>query len=294
MENFIFIFFCLAVLVGMTVIPFIFGRIRAVHNPSGVVMSFRAIVSCSILCAVAGFFTQGYTSAVIQFLSVCTVSAAMNICLNRAVAEVTQSQAGRFIGYSFAAMAVFGAIFFFLPFAEIPTSFTLTVMCALLLVSAVSFDPPEQVKQNEPETELRPPAPRGFLIQAFAVLILYVIVSSILDGIYFFDEAFDKVPHFMFFILLYSAAVDAGAGYMFDKFRWGMTAAAAFLLICCGQSMSFFSSHDLLIFPYTIFSNAGNIALEVFLVALPVVYCAQTGRNGIWKLLPGLGYLPHA
>jgi DNA-binding CsgD family transcriptional regulator len=78
------------------------------------------------------------------------------------------------------------------------------------------------------------------------------------------------------------------AGYVFDKYRWGTSGAVAFLLICLGQSVSYFSESAFPVFPYAVFSNAGNNTLEVFLVALPAVYCAETGKKGIY---PGLGYI---
>jgi DNA-binding CsgD family transcriptional regulator len=53
--------------------------------------------------------------------------------------------------------------------------------------------------------------------------------------------------------------------------------------------MSYFSENSLLVYPYTIFTNAGNVSLEILVTAIPVIYAAREGR-GKFRIVPGLGY----
>jgi DNA-binding CsgD family transcriptional regulator len=55
--------------------------------------------------------------------------------------------------------------------------------------------------------------------------------------------------------------------------------------------MSFFSQHELLVYPYTVFSDAGNITLEVLTVVLPLAYCSGAGKSGGPGIAAGFGFV---
>jgi hypothetical protein len=113
------------------------------------------------------------------------------------------------------------------------------------------------------------------------------ILSIYWSSLSFFESAFNRIPHFLFFIYIYESAVSIVGGYVIDKYKFSEICAAAFLLICIGQSMSFFSQNELMVIPYTIFPDAGIVTLLSMAAGLPVFYCAKTGRTGI---LPGFGH----
>jgi DNA-binding CsgD family transcriptional regulator len=163
-------------------------------------------------------------------------------------------------------------------------------MCGFLAIAALFFgahasEATERSKADMP-TE---PLPKPILRLAFLILCLYVLVGGMLDNLYFFDEAFGQIPNFMFYILLYAVVIDIAAGFAFERMNAAAVIICAFVLICVGQSMSFFSQNALLVYPYTLFSNAGNMVMEIFLISLPVAYCAYSQRKP--GILPGLGYI---
>jgi len=89
-------------------------------------------------------------------------------------------------------------------------------------------------------------------------------------------------------LLLYNIFKDLLMGYVFDKHKWMISGAAAFLLIGAGQSMTFFTDKTLLAYPYIALTGMGTIMCEILMVGLPIAYCIRTGKRGI---IPGLGYI---
>jgi DNA-binding CsgD family transcriptional regulator len=182
---------------------------------------------------------------------------------------------------------------FYLPSVDVPAGAALAVMCVSLAASAFSFIavdvrseplPPE----GDASWMSSPFPPRRVILGSMASILFFVVIAGILDNIYFFESALNGIPYFTFWFLLYNSLTDAAAGCLFDRYRWTSVAAASFAAICIGQSMSFFTKYDLMAYPYLLLSGGAQIVLEVFLVALPIAYCARTGMRGI---LPGLGYI---
>jgi hypothetical protein len=254
----------------------------------------RLILTVTAVAAIASYFAKGYAALTFQFITTFFVAGAIALCMRRMGSGLlAPRRAGWFIGCAFTIMAVSGAVLFFLPFAEIPTGIILIVLCVFLAIAAVAFE----TKSSDMAVDYDKPSPltnyeplAGRLVRlAFLVLCLYALVAGLLDNIYFFNEAFDLIPNFMFYILLYAAVTNVAAGFLFGRMDAAAAVICAFVLICAGQSMSYFSQNVLLVYPYTILSNAGNNFLAVYLTALPIAYCAVTGRKP--GILPGLGYI---
>ena len=254
---------------------------------------FRILVFLAIPLTVVGYFSKGPFALALDFITVIMVSGAMSLCLDKVVLFIRVGETGRFIGICFAVMATLGNILFFLPFYEVPTQVSLVVVCAVLLIALLAF--PQTGKDREAVSDpveddwiLEPFPQKEWIQKAIIVVGLYAIIAGMLDNLYFFDDAFSLIPNFLFYILLYSSIIDLLAGYLFDKGKWFAVILGAFLCICLGQSMSFFSSNALLIFPYTVLSTAGSITLEVFLVSLPLIYYKKRRQGWIFA---GLGYV---
>ena len=291
LENMIFVLFSLAVVIGMISVPLIFDKSRLRDNPAVSAIAVRVSILLTAAAAIASYYAKGHLALAFQFVTTCLTSGVMAVCLRRLAGGLFPVRhIGRFIGLSFAVMALSGAVLFFLPFAEIPTQITLIVMCAFLAMAAVCFDANGSGSEQAEESEgCEASLSARILRLTLLVLCLYVLAGGLLDNIYFFDEAFEIIPNFMFFILMYAFICDIAAGFVFGRVSSAAAVIAAFVLICVGQSMSFFSQNVLLVYPYTIFSNAGNNMMEIFLISLPVAYCACTRRKP--GILSGLGYI---
>jgi DNA-binding CsgD family transcriptional regulator len=296
--NFVFISYCFALIVGITVFPAMLRRLSDGWNSREAVTASRIFVLSPILPTMLGYFTEGAVSVVFQVFSMALVAGAIGLCLNQAAGTAPkQPHMGRFVGCAFSIKAMSGAILFFFPGMEISAGAAVAVLCLLPAAAAVSLTrSAEDFRESDSENvtkEISDQAtalpPRKIILQVGGVICLYAIVSGLLDNIYFFDAAFEKIPHFMFFILVYDSVIYATAGYVVDRYRWSTVASISFLLICVGQSMSFFSQHELLVYPYTVFSDAGNAALEVLTVTLPLVCCSRAEKpNG---LMAGFGFI---
>ena len=296
-ENLIFLFFCSAMILGMCVAPLLKRLLCKNENSQGAKSSrsatalFRFFLLLAIPLTVVGYFSKGPFALALDFITVIMVSGAMSLCLDQVVLFVRVGETGRFIGICFAVMATLGNILFFLPFYEVSTHVSLVIVCVVLLIALLAFprvgNDQETVSNPVEDDWILEPFPQKDWIQkAIIVVGLYAIIAGMLDNLYFFDDAFSMIPNFLFYILLYSSIIDLLAGYLFDKGKWFAVILGAFLCICLGQSMSFFSSNALLIFPYTVLSTAGSITLEVFLVSLPLIYCKKRRQGWIF---PGLG-----
>ncbi|MDR1132564.1 MAG: hypothetical protein LBL05_00285, partial [Synergistaceae bacterium] len=283
--NFIFILFCFAIVVGITASPMIISRLMKTRNLKyGAV--FRIFVISAIPTTVLSYFMSGVPALVCQFLSAALDAAGISVCLNQAASgAIPPERIGRFFGGAFGIMTLSVAVIFFLPTVEIPTGAVVVALCVFLALAAVLFegDGPDMPRAGAGAPAANP-MPHGTVLAAGGVICLYAVISGLLDNIYFFESAFDRFPHFLFFIYLYESAISIAGGYAIDKFKFSEVGAAAFLLICVGQSMSFFSRNELLVIPYTIFSDAGVNTLALMAAGLPVFYCAKTGRVGV---LPG-------
>jgi DNA-binding CsgD family transcriptional regulator len=292
-ENVIFIVFCFAIVAGMTVIPAILARLGVYENSRRTALAVRIFAAVGVLCVLRGYFAEGMEALVSQFFATVMMAGMMNICLNRAAnGGIDQRRVGRFIGFYVSAAGVFAIALFFLPSHAAPDGVVLAAVCMFLIVAAVAFEAREPrslaAECGFPERE-RAPAPRGITRRAIYAIALFIIIAGILDNIFFFESAFEEIPHFMFFTLVYGCFTVIAAGYACDRFKWSAVAAVSLLFICFGQSMSYFSENGLLVYPYAIFTNAGNVSLEILLTALPVIYSAREGR-GKFRVIPGLGY----
>ena len=312
MDNMIFMLFCLAVVSGMIASPLLLDGMRLSESPSRLAAAVRAAAAVTAVSAVASYFTSGLFALAFQFVTTFFTAGAMAVCLRRIACGLLPPQRiGRFVALSFAVMALSGAILFFLPFAEIPTGVILVVICGFLAVAALfckagfaeagEYDnldaTAEAGKYGRPSAfagiEDAPPPylplTRPLLRLAALVLVLYAFVGGLIDNIYFFDEAFDMIPDFMLYILLYATVINVAVGILYERVNAAAAVVCAFVLFCVGQSMSFFSQNVLLVYPYTLFSNAGNGMMELYLVALPVAYTALSRRKP--GVMPGLGYI---
>ena len=294
LESLIFVLFSLAVVVGMIAAPLFLDKTRFCESPERLKFVVRVSVFVTAVAAIASYFAQGYLALVLQFVATVFTSGAMAICLRCLAGGVLNPRCiGRFIGFSFAVMAISGAILFFLPFVEIPTGMILIVTCAFLVVAAVCFDAGSLGTVDIAEDLVTNLGREVYSTQirrlALLVIGLYSIAGGFLDNIYFFDDAFELIPNFMFWILLYAFVCDIVAGFVFERVNAAVAVICAFLLICVGQSMSFFSQNVLLVYPYTIFSNAGNNIMEIYLISLPIAYCVHERKKP--GILPGLGYI---
>ena len=293
-ESAIFILFCFAMMSGMVAVPLLLDKMRLFEVPKRLSGAVRALLVGTAAGAVASCYTSGYLALACQFITTFCLAGALAVCLRRVAGGLIPPRCvGRFVGLSFAVMAVLGAMIFFLPFVELSTEAALIVIGVFLAVAALSFEPknPEPATDRENSAALSsytPPAPR-FRRLALSVLCLYVLVGGLLDNIFFFDDAFAAIPNIMLPLLLYAALIDVVTGLLFERINAAVGIIYAFAFICVGQSMSFFSNHALLAYPYVIFSNAGNYMMEIYLVALPVLYCVTSNRKP--GILPGLGYL---
>jgi DNA-binding CsgD family transcriptional regulator len=251
---------------------------------------FRIFVISAIPTTILSYFTSGVPALVFQFLSTALDAAGISVCLNQAASgAIPLERIGRFFGGAFGIMTLSVAVIFFLPIVEIPTGAVVILLCLFLALAAIFFKSgrPDMSQPND-DASAANSIPRKVVLIAGGVICLYAVISGLLDNIYFFESAFNKIPHFLFYIYIYESAISIIGGYAIDKYKFSQVGAAAFLLICVGQSMSFFSQNELLVIPYTIFSDAGIVTLASMAAGLPVFYCAKAGYAGI---LPGFGYI---
>ena len=294
LENMIFILFSFAMVAGMIFLPLILDKTRLSESPQKLKPIMRVFIVVTATAAIVSYFAQGYTALVFQFITTFFTAGSMAVCLRRiAGGMVAPRLVGLFIGLSFSVMALSGAVLFFLPFTDIPTGIILFVICVFLAVAFFLFEVKSDVSGVDEKglTHIDNYAPftRRLLGLSVLVLCVYALISGFLDNIYFFDAAFGLIPNFMLYILLYAAVCDVAAGFISARADPAAAVIGSLFLICLGQSMSFFSDNVLLVYPYTILSDGGNNIMSVYLVSIPIVYCAYTRRKG--SLLPGLGYV---
>ncbi|MDR1021258.1 MAG: helix-turn-helix transcriptional regulator [Synergistaceae bacterium] len=288
-ENIIFMVYCLGIVAGMTVVPSALRRLDAGRARQSAALALQALAFLAIPCVLAGYFSNGGTALLFQFLADAAMAGSMSVCLNRAATGgVPPERIGRFTGLYISAAGLVTIALFFLPGVAAPTGVILAAVCCLPAIAAAAFGR-QWHTERALETAEPEPLPRGIMLKTVVVIGLSVVVSGILDNIFFFESAFAKIPHLMFFTLAYGCVTVVVAGHVCDKVKWAPAATVSLLLVCLGQSMSFFSDRELLVYPYAILTNAGNVAIEVFLTAIPVAYCARYGK-GKFSAVPGLGY----
>jgi DNA-binding CsgD family transcriptional regulator len=292
-ENLIFMVFCSAIVAGMILLSAILAWLNIYENSRRTVLVLRVLAAVTVLGTLLGHFTESVGALVSQFLAMAAMAGMMNICLNQAAkGGVVQERIGRFVGFYVSVAGFFTILLFFLPNFPMPHGVILVTVCLFPVVAAVVFkaqEPEDSADQNDFTERKHAPVPREIKRRAICVIGLFVITAGILDNIFFFESAFEEIPHFMFFTITYGCLTVIAAGYVCDKFKWAAVTAVSLLLICLGQSMSYFSENRLLVYPYAIFTNAGNVSLEILLTALPVIYSAREG-GGKFHIVPGLGY----
>ncbi|MDR1131819.1 MAG: LuxR C-terminal-related transcriptional regulator [Oscillospiraceae bacterium] len=295
MENGIFILSCAAILAGMTAFPLLLDKTKLGVSPERVTLAVRAAVISAGAAAAASYFTQGSAALAFQFITMLCASGAMSAGLRMMSVTVPSGKVGQFFGLSQVAGSLLGAFLFFSPFAEVPTLVMLIAACVLIALAAIFFTA-RHAPPPETEDDCRSPRPSvlpgRILRPALAVMCLYAVVGGLLDNLYFFDDAFNTIPYYMFWILLYAGLMNVAGGCLLDRVSKPAVVIAAFALICAGQSMAFFTTNSFFGYLYILFANGGSCVMELFLLALPVVYCGLRTRNGKKPgALPGLGYI---
>ena len=294
--NLIFILISFAAVAGLVAAPLLLDRTRIGASPSGVRVAVRVCAALSAATAVTTYFASGYVVLALQFATSFFASGAIAVCLRRVVEYVPTSRGiGLFIGASSAITMVSVIFIFFSPFGEIPTEIIPVILCGFLAAAAVCFD--KDGARIESDGEMPPLAEKQWqftpriLRLALMVMCLYVLVCGFLDNFYFFEDSFDAMPTLpsFYFFFLHSILLFLAAGYAFGRVNTAAAVICGFAMICVGQSMTFFTEHDLLVYPYEFFSASGDVALEVFLVSLPIAYCTLSKRKP--GILPGLGYI---
>ena len=293
LENMIFILFSFAVVAGMVITPLILDRVRALASLSRLSLTMRVVIASTAVAAVASYYTSGYFALALQFATTFFTACAMAICLRRITQVLISRRTGRFVGFATAIMSLSGTVLFYLPFVEIPTGVILIVMCGFLAIAAFCFHSgaPKQAMDAEDTMPIVPNAPlnKKVLLLFLLVFCLYALVGGLIDNIYFFDAAFDLIPNFLMYILLYGIMCNIAMAFIFERVNAAAAIICAFAMICVGQSMSFFSENTLLVYPYVLFSNAGNNMMEIYLITLPIAYCSHSQRKS--GIIPGLGYI---
>jgi len=288
-QNLVFCVYCAAIVTGMILCPLMLEKYRIDWNGKSAARVGRWLCSVAMISTVLLHFATGLMSLACQFLAMSAVAGTVNICLNRAVlGGISQAGMGQFLGRAFALMTAVVAIVFHIPGVDIHSGFAVALLSALLVCSVLTFPSKNQVIDNPVEESPHFIPEKHTVLKITVLICVFAAVTGILDNIFFFEDAFDSIPHFLFFIYLYESILYIAAGHLFDKRGRGALAAQGFLLICLGQSMSFFSQHNLLVYPYMIFSDAGNILLTLFAIALPMFYGAALRKTGI---VPGMGYI---
>jgi DNA-binding CsgD family transcriptional regulator/predicted MFS family arabinose efflux permease len=279
----------------MTAFPLLLDKTKLGATPARVTLAVRAAAAVAGASAIASYVTQGYTALAFQFVTMLCASGAMSAGLRMMSVTVPPGKVGRFFGLSQVVGSALGAFLFYAPFAEVPTVVMLMAACGLMALAAVCFT---ARREPLPETEdgRREPVssalPGRILRLALVVMGLYAVVGGLLDNLYFFDDAFNTIPHYMFWILLYAGLMNVAGGWLFDRVSRPAVVIAAFALICAGQSMAFFTANHVFGYLYILFSNGGSCVMELFLLALPVAYCGWAAQNGKKPgALPGLGYI---
>ena len=290
--NLVFIFYCLAMVSGMMIFLKLIERLDARNERNNSVYLFRALCFAAIPFAVLSYFTQHSFSVLFQFATMVLAAGALALCFREiSSGAVAPSHIGRYLGCGFAVMALSGALIFNLPSADIPAGIILVILCCALAASALLFRPctNDQVPaHNEALWMTEPSPPQNMLLGGVAAIVLYSLISGILDNIYFFESTLNAIPNYVLLLMLYNIFNDLLMGYIFDKYKWMVSGAIAFLLIGAGQSMSFFTDKMLLAYPYIALTGIGTIMCEILMVGLPIAYCIRAGKRGI---IPGLGYI---
>ncbi len=289
LEHTVFLLNCLAVIAGMALAPLAIDRMRLGGVKSTRI--FRSFAYIAAVAALAGCFTSGVISLALQFTASALVSGALAVCLRQMTVLLPPRRSGLFVGLSCALMAFTNAILFFQPFFIVGEEIILVVMYGFLAAALFCFDASsfEEAAKLIPVPSGADKPPNKRLIRfALLVLCLYVLLGGLLDNLYYFDAAFGRIPNFMFYILLYTLVVDIVSGFVFERLNTATIMIAAFALIFTGQALSLFAENALMVFPYVLLSNAGNTTMEIYLIALPIAYCAASRRGGV---LPGLGYM---
>ena len=124
------------------------------------------------------------------------------------------------------------------PFVRITDGIILCVLCTFLAAAFFCFD----ANRFEEAAKLVP-IPSGadklpnklFIRFALLVLCLYVLLGGLLDNLYFFDAAFGQIPNFMFYILLYTVAVDIASAFAFERMNAAIIMIGAFALFLQGR-----------------------------------------------------------
>jgi len=290
--NLVFIFYCLAMISGMVIFLKLIEKLDTRSGKNNSARLFRALCLAAIPFAVLSFFTLHSFSVLFQLITLLLAAGALALCFREiSSGGAAPSHIGRYLGCVFAVMALSGTLIFYLQSADIPAEIILTILCCALAVSALIFCPcsADTVSDHKEVSWMTAPFPSKYmLLGGVSAISLYALISGILDNIYYFESTLNAIPNFALLLLLYNIFNDLLMGYVFDRYKWMVSGAIAFLLISAGQSMTFFTDKTLLAYPYVALTGIGTIMCEILMVGLPIAYCIRTGKRGI---IPGLGYI---
>jgi len=290
-EEHTYILICLGIVAGLVVMPLLLDKTRL-----GASLALRVCITISATAAIASYFLTGYVVLALQFATSASAAGALAVCMRRiAESGLSQRGIGLFVGVSSAIMLLVIIVLFMLPFVVIPEIIILAALL-VMLTTAMIFYRADDAQSAEPDREILAPAlnpalftPRMIKL-AFLAVCLYALICGLFDNVYAFTAAFVEYEEYMFFSNFYIVLLYLAAGFLFMRVNTAAVVIGAFALICVGQSTAFFSDNTLLVFPYMIFSSAGDTMLEIFLVSLPMIYCALSNRKPA-GIIPGLGYI---
>ncbi len=288
-ESMAWLLLCLAVIAGMALAPRIMDKTRfgAAHT-----LLIRVLISLAAIAAAAGCFAEGYIALALSFIVTACMSGAVAVCLRHMIRLLPPRRTGLAIGFSFAVVALIRAILFWPPFAGIQAEIVpiiMFILCAsaFFCFNAKRFAAIQWIKPL-PAVSDRLPS-KQFMRKGALILGLFGMVSALFNYLHLSGGAMGQTPNSMFYLLMFAAVVYIAAGYAFERLSISTAMICGFALLCAGQSSHVFQGSAMLAYPYTFFSNMGNSLMEVYLIALPIAYCALARRGQ--GLLPGLGYI---
>lgn len=281
-ENALFIALCAGIVLGMLVpLPSINTSWR--KNKALFQLSAIAAVPCTILA----LYTLDVMALVFTSLSSFFAAIALGCSLYRISLQLDQKSFGMFYGTAFAVSEGMLLILLLFPQNKLISIIVLAALCLLLLIAALAYHTGAAAQESN-EVAQNAASPSGAKPWKYLLaLSLYCIAGGMLDNLTAFDDAFFGIPNLLVFVYSFSVPAHLVLGWLFCRFDWRRIAMLGVLLICLGQSLSFFSSISALAVPYLALTTLGIILMEFIVRALPSRYALGSGRAA---LVSRLGY----
>lgn len=276
--NFGFILYSGAIAITGMLLPLIFRHVRILDR----IRSYPFIVG-TLACIALLFrmiqLTMGITGAYI-FLVLWTVAVMIGICIcfTQILITIPKSLLGRFFGTAYFTDALI------VSFVELFTGTkkyfyaSLIVGIVLCIIAGMSYS--QYLKNMEKysiiEFEWKPS--KRFVRIAIIILILYVLITGMMDNLYFFDEWLE-LPYVGLFTLPMMSIMYLLGCFLFDKISLRIILPLAMLFICIAQSMTYFVTGGVFAYSYSVFSNLGSTILQLVTVIIPIYYTRMLKRN---------------